>query len=628
MRWVLAALLAILVSTKDGPVLAADVDWDRLADARKMALERQLWTRSEWLGLVHYKARGDQWVSGVDDPRFFNSGRGSVDPESELLATLAALDAAGPDDNAHAQCRFPARFEWLRRELGEAWRSVSERSCTEYREWRAGIPDGQLTLVFPAYHLNSPSSMFGHTLLRLDPADLDASSDWLSIAVNFGAEVRADDNSIFYAFKGLTGGYPGFFIVSPYYKKIREYNIDEKRDIWEYPLDLRAEEIRFMATHLWELKEMRFDYFFFDENCSYRLLELIEVARPGLDLTKPFGVTAIPVDTVRAIEDARLIRSAAYRPSEVTVLEHLLERIPADHHRLVELLAEDPDGLEGDEFRHLDAATQRSVVEASYRLLRHRRGGGPRDPVVARNSYRLLARLNSYPVANAPDVPPPARPESGHGSRRALLAAGYRNGAHYVDLGYRMAFHSLEDGEAGFLRGAQINIGNLELRATGDRAIRLLRLDLADIFSLTPRSALFSPWSWRVYGGLERQWTEGDDVLVAHATGGAGVAYAPLPGNIAYGMATLRVENNRQLEHRTEPAVGMMLGSVQHFKSGTAHLLISTESFASGVQRRRASYAHTVSLDVHQAVRIQFQRNEHDGRGVNDVGIAYQRHFW
>lgn len=198
----------------------------------------------------------------------------------------------------------------------------------------------------------------------------------------------------------------------------------------------------------------------------------------------------------------------------------------------------------------------------------------------------------------------------------------------YVDLGYRMAFHSLEDGEAGFLRGAQINIGNLELRAAEERPVRLLRLDLADIFSLTPRSALFSPWSWRVYGGLERQLTRGEDVLVAHATGGAGVAYAPISGNIAYGMATLRVENNRLLEHRTEPALGIMIGSVQHGLAGTAHLQVSVESFSSGVQRRRASYTHTVTLDVRQAVKLQVQRNEHEGRGVNDAAIAYQRYFW
>ena len=52
---------------------------------------------------------------------------------------------------------------------------------------------------------------------------------------------------------------------------------------------------------MWELKQIQFDYFFFDENCSYRLLELLQVARPGLQLTTQFPLTAIPTDTVKAI---------------------------------------------------------------------------------------------------------------------------------------------------------------------------------------------------------------------------------------------------------------------------------------------------------------------------------------
>ncbi|RJT69815.1 DUF4105 domain-containing protein, partial [Escherichia coli] len=52
---------------------------------------------------------------------------------------------------------------------------------------------------------------------------------------------------------------------------------------------------------VWELKQVRFDYYFFDENCSFRLLELMEIARPGIELTEQFPLTAIPTDTVRLV---------------------------------------------------------------------------------------------------------------------------------------------------------------------------------------------------------------------------------------------------------------------------------------------------------------------------------------
>lgn len=63
-------------------------------------------------------------------------------------------------------------------------------------------------MIFPAAYLNSPSSMFGHTLLRIDQADVQSDkTSLLSYAINFGAYIEGSDNSILYAWKGLMGGY-------------------------------------------------------------------------------------------------------------------------------------------------------------------------------------------------------------------------------------------------------------------------------------------------------------------------------------------------------------------------------------------------------------------------------------
>src|SRR5690606_25053901 len=123
------------------------------------------------------------------------------------------------------------------------------------------------------------------------------------------------DNSILYAWKGLAGGYPGQFALLPYREKLSEYSSLENRDLWEYRLDLTPAETGRMIEHVWELRQIRFDYFFFDENCSYRLLELLGTARPGLKLIDQFPLPAIPADTVRAVKDAGLVQKVNYRPS-------------------------------------------------------------------------------------------------------------------------------------------------------------------------------------------------------------------------------------------------------------------------------------------------------------------------
>lgn len=65
-----------------------------------------------------------------------------------------------------------------------------------------------------------------------------------------------------------------------------------------------------------------FFLFFFDENCSFRLLEFIDVAKPDSKLVEQFPGVAVPIDTVRIVRDANLISEVHYRPSVRTDLEN------------------------------------------------------------------------------------------------------------------------------------------------------------------------------------------------------------------------------------------------------------------------------------------------------------------
>ena len=62
----------------------------------------------------------------------------------------------------------------------------------------------------------------------------------------------------------------------------------EYRDVWEYPLTFTPEEVQQFARHVWETKDTYFDYYFFDENCSYRLLALLDAASERSDLADDF----------------------------------------------------------------------------------------------------------------------------------------------------------------------------------------------------------------------------------------------------------------------------------------------------------------------------------------------------
>jgi Domain of unknown function (DUF4105) len=283
--------VCLLIVILSGSTLLPAHAGDYLGELTARSRELRLHERREWHRLLHYIS--NLTSSGVhslaDSPAFFLAPDGKINPQAELEATLASFfsDAEETNDRQNAQCQFVARHAWLDRELGFDPARLPVQPCKRFQAWREALNPQGVTLVFPAAHLNNPSSMYGHTLLRVDARDQDERTRLLAYAVNYTANTT-ETNGIVFAINGLFGTYPGNFSMMPYYLKVREYNDLENRDIWEYELNLTPQEIDRLLMHIWELGPVWFDYYFFDENCAYYLLEALEVARTDLDLSSHF----------------------------------------------------------------------------------------------------------------------------------------------------------------------------------------------------------------------------------------------------------------------------------------------------------------------------------------------------
>ncbi|MDH4570646.1 DUF4105 domain-containing protein [Pseudomonas sp. BN414] len=561
-----------------------------------------------WIALGHYETgKLGGWRSYVDDSEFFLAETGANDPEVELRATLAALYAPAEQGDKHPQCVYPARTRWLREQLQLS--DLPQPVCGEYKAWYADINPDSTVLVFPAAYLNSPSSMFGHTLLRIDQPDIhENNTAMLSYALNFGAFIEGSDNSILYAWKGLMGGYPGLFALVPYRDKLKEYSRLENRDLWEYRLNLTAEETGRMVEHVWELKQIRFDYYFFDENCSYRLLELLEIARPGVELTDQFPITAIPTDTVRAVKQAGLVESIDYRPSREKEL--LARAEPLDHaeQQWVRQLAENEQLLNDPAFLALPAPRRALIQDAAFRLVRYRATGEERTRESATRSYKLLQSINRNPPPEL-SLELPGLPEEGHESRTWQLGAGTREDRAFAEYGLRMAYHDLNDNLSGFPLGAQIEILQLKLRQYEDNHWQLQRLDLATIRSLTPRGDLLKPLSWQVAGGLERVLGEdGDERLVSHLNGGVGGSWQLGDDALGFALATARIEHNEDFAPFVATAAGFNTGLLWHNPLGSLSLEAAGDYFHNGEVRRRLSLNQQWEISRNLGLRLTAQR--------------------
>ncbi|SCW99283.1 MULTISPECIES: DUF4105 domain-containing protein [unclassified Pseudomonas] len=561
-----------------------------------------------WISLGHYEtAKLGGWRSYISDKKFFLAPDGNEHPDRELTATLQALYGPASAGQQHAQCVYPARTRWLKAQLNLT--DLPAVNCSDFTQWFKDVSPHSAVMIFPAAYLNSPSSMFGHTLLRIDQADVQSDKTaLLSYAINFGAYIEGSDNSILYAWKGLMGGYPGLFALVPYQEKLSEYRSLENRDLWEYRLNLSQAETERMVEHVWELKQIQFDYFFFDENCSYRLLELLQVARPSLRLTEQFPLTAIPTDTVKAVKEAGLVESIQYRPSRERELLSRAEPLSDDEQQWVLNVSADQQQLQAPAFKALPRERQALIIDAAYRLERYRANGQERDPQRAQRSFELLRAINQNPAPEL-DIPQPGLPEDGHQSRTWQAGLGTRGDRAFGEYGLRMAYHDLNDNAESFPLGAQIEILQLKLRQYEGNDWQVQQLDLATIRSLTPRNELLQPLSWQVTGGLERVPGKHDDeTLVSHVNGGAGGTWALGEDVLGFALGTVRVEHNNDFAQFIAPAAGFNSGVLWKNPLGNLSLEAKGDYFVNGEVRRSLSLNQQWELSRNLGLRLSAQR--------------------
>ncbi len=516
------------------PYTAGDLQaFQHRAQAEQVAAEPY------WRVLLHARRTLTGVASRVDDPKFFLAPAGRTDPAAELQADLAAFFAPAPAAGPAAADRFPARLEWLCGRLGIDRNRLPVPRCRELETSLAEFQPRSVTLVFPTAFMNTPASLFGHTLLKIKGK---AASDLLARAANYAA-VTHESNGFIFAFKGIVGLYPGYFSLQPYYQKVQEYSDLDQRDLWEYTLNLNAAETRRLLLHTWEMRDIYTDYYFFDENCAFCLLFLIDAARPGLALAENARPWVIPLDTVKQVRAAGLVATCDYRPSRTTRVHYiagLLDEQRQETAMRIALGLLSPDAA----LPAADAVTRARTLDLAAEYLQSLRG----RQKIAQAEYqaRFFAILEARSRLGEPEashyvVPPPPQPDLGHASNRLTLAVGREAGQNYTEIGWRPAYHDLTDPQDGYLPGAAIEFMNVVLRAgqdIGGEGLTLQRLDLLRLRSFSPVDRFFQPVSWKADVGVLRQRMEdGEWHHVADLGGGAGVTLSPSSLGMLYALA-------------------------------------------------------------------------------------------
>ncbi|HWU42457.1 MAG TPA: DUF4105 domain-containing protein, partial [Bdellovibrio sp.] len=486
-----------------------------LQDLSARAVQEKWDQDPQWLRLGHYKKNlWQSYVSETNASKFFLANDGVTNPHSELLATLTALyegtrliRSSDGKFNEPASCVFPARKLWLEKKSGVTF---PQAACERYERYKEILQPQSLTYVFSSYYLNNPASGFGHTFLRVNKAPSSRDGERYELA-DFGigyAAVMVSDNPFVYSFLGVSGMLPGVFDVHPYYFKVREYNDFESRDLWEYDLSFTPEEVQMIVAHIWELSDVNFNYYYFSENCAYRILSVLEVARPEINLLDKLKTQVMPADTVQIIaEQPGLVSQVHYRPSVRATFQSRYRPLTADLQERVQVFAKNESLSELS--TGLDQKQQQQVLDAAIDYLDYRY---PKEILKKEGKYSfkkevLLARAEVGGISEPLHIPTPwnEAPEKSLGSRR--LTAGYRSWEHqdYALLGLKFSLHDLLDPKIGYPPTAQITMGDL-LGSWNSKSkeIALEKATLFEVISLAPLDPFTHSPSWRLYVSVDR----------------------------------------------------------------------------------------------------------------------------
>ena len=508
---ILSFLLCLILTST---VQAQSSSEAAVQEALKLNLDQDL----QWWNLLNY--RRDDWFvkqSQADSPLFFFSQDGKRSPRAELEATIRAIFnpaviRTSPEGNLQerAPCLFPGRFLYLKRKLPHVtWPEVK---CQRFENFRGILNAHSATYVFSSYYMNNPASAYGHSFLRLNRGSSSSNEKKFEL-IDFGvgfSGVPEGATPASYAIMGLMGMFTGRFEIQPYYFKVREYNDFESRDLWEYDLNLNQDEVDLLVAHVYELQQAHFDYWYFTENCSYRIIAALDAVRPSLQLVKKTKRAVLPGDTMILVyESPGLVQKVNYRPSGRATLEARLSTLSdsakvtfakfIQNENIEELTS-----IQNEKERQalLDAAIDYVDFRYASEVL-HEKGQHKlkKQILIARAEVNLVSPELSI------SVPLQDAPHQAHGSSRAKAGYLHRHDKDLSTLGHRFALHDLLDPLRGYPAYSEMQMIQTDISYDPEAGhAQFEKIGLVEIVSLANWDFLTHAPSWRLKFGWDRDY--------------------------------------------------------------------------------------------------------------------------
>lgn len=378
-------------------------------------------------------------------------------------------------------CYHPAKYLFLKKHL-KLSDNVNLNECEDYRQFKTKFKFNDLYIAYASNLIGSPVSAFGHLFLVMKRREEFNYDDYV---IQFNAETSVKDGFISYAFKGLTGGYRGYFYNIPLFEKIYEYTRTEQRNIYLSKLGLDKTQKEFLLAMLFELQSASFEYHFLNYNCS-SYIDVVLANVIGKTINSNY-LYSLPSEIFIKYSNTKKIKKLPSVFSLIQILERELS-------------------LKKNQELKEELASNKSVTDSyvkSKKLLYHY------------NDYMFLAENNSMVERMTSESIPEeylktinqTKEVPSSGSEFSFFFHIEDNKDEFASLQFRPALNDLQDNNYNYDQYVATEIINTRINYKEDK-FEVEKFDLISTSQMQHYSSVYSNLSHKSYLGFNRDYSE------------------------------------------------------------------------------------------------------------------------
>jgi len=439
----------------------------------KEAYQLQLEHSYIWKNLLHIND-GEPSINNQD----FLLSYPNFNLKKEFTMTLKSFFSRKNLDDAHAICKYPARYLWIKDALELSDKDFPKVTCSSLSKYLSLTSFEKMSLIFVSENVNSPSSMMGHIFFKI--SGKNSHNHITNDAVSFFTVIETI-NIASLMVKSLVTGMQGYFILKPYHLKMERYLKKENRNMWECELNLDEFSKKLIYLHFWELKDIDIKYLFTGFNCATIVSNMLAIRNKNYAQEQRLWIT--PKDVIKDAQKYGLIKLVIFYPSEDWYLNMLYEELGSNGEEII-------NQLNTKNIKDIKFSKDLKEALLEKELLIHYAKKEHKNNHLSKKTFEKIQTLYdkqiNYPKLDFSEYKNPIKTPDD----TQLTMGYYKKKKDYIQLQFLPASNYLHDDNREYFSENELKIGQLDLLINQNK-VKVNQFDLYSMKSIVP----WNPWT-------------------------------------------------------------------------------------------------------------------------------------